>query len=140
MGGSCVVTLVTTHKRTTCLLNLTMRSTSIVALIAALAAPLAQGAPATNAVVLQGGEAHTSAGWTYDNCGASSHVLNDQSMWISAQHVLDTDILAPIGSPDDFVQVKSIKVSPDPPVPGQDLTVFAEGTVRERVEVGPPGC
>lgn len=33
-------------------------------------------------------------------------------------------------------QLKSIKVSPDPPVPGKNLTVTVEGDVLETIEVG----
>ncbi|ODN77547.1 phosphatidylglycerol/phosphatidylinositol transfer protein [Cryptococcus amylolentus CBS 6039] len=36
----------------------------------------------------------------------------------------------------DAIQLKSIKVSPDPPVPGKNLTVSVEADVLERIEDG----
>lgn len=39
------------------------------------------------------------------------------------------------GLPDDAVSVQSIEVSPDPPVPGQNMTVTARGTVKEEIRV-----
>lgn len=36
----------------------------------------------------------------------------------------------------DAIQLKSIKVSPDPPVPGKNLTVTVEGDVLETIEEG----
>lgn len=41
------------------------------------------------------------------------------------------------GAPSDLVEVKSIQLSPDPPVPGQDLTVTASGYVKDTIEVCP---
>ncbi|KAB5592652.1 ML domain-containing protein [Ceratobasidium theobromae] len=46
-----------------------------------------------------GGEAHTTSSWSYTDCGL----------------------------PTDAVEVKSIKISPDPPQIGKDLTVTAQG-------------
>ncbi|CAO1618894.1 unnamed protein product [Parajaminaea phylloscopi] len=40
------------------------------------------------------------------------------------------------GQPSDAVEVQSIEVSPDPPVPGQNLTVKAKGIVKSRIEEG----
>lgn len=39
------------------------------------------------------------------------------------------------GEETDAVEVKSIEVSPDPPKPGQNLTVTASGIVKSRIEV-----
>ena len=33
------------------------------------------------------------------------------------------------------MQVKSIKISPDPPQIGKDLTIIASGSVKEEIEV-----
>ncbi len=41
-----------------------------------------------------------------------------------------------LGGPDFPIQIKSIKISPDPPKPGEDLTVTAIGEANELVEVG----
>ena len=40
-----------------------------------------------------------------------------------------------IGSTSDVVQIESITVSPDPPKPGEDLTVTVKGTAQENIEV-----
>lgn len=39
------------------------------------------------------------------------------------------------GQPDDVVEVKSIDVSPDPPVPGKNMTVKARGVVKRTIKV-----
>ena len=39
------------------------------------------------------------------------------------------------GTGDEVVSVDSIVVSPDPPVPGQNLTVRAKGTIKDEVSV-----
>ncbi|PWN44447.1 hypothetical protein IE81DRAFT_272865, partial [Ceraceosorus guamensis] len=40
------------------------------------------------------------------------------------------------GEETDAVEVKSIEVTPDPPKPGQNLTVTASGIVKSRIEAG----
>ncbi|KAF9044793.1 hypothetical protein BDZ89DRAFT_890204, partial [Hymenopellis radicata] len=55
--------------------------------------------------------AHTTEGWSYTDCG----------------------IILP---PTDPVQIESIVVSPDPPKPGEDLTVTVKAVVTEVVEEG----
>ncbi|CAE6479685.1 unnamed protein product [Rhizoctonia solani] len=54
------------------------------------------------------GESHTTNSWSYSDCGL----------------------------PTDAVQVKSIKLSPDPPQIGKDLTITARGVVTRRIEDG----
>ncbi|KEP48028.1 phosphatidylglycerol/phosphatidylinositol transfer protein [Rhizoctonia solani 123E] len=55
-----------------------------------------------------GGEPHTTNSWSYTDCGL----------------------------PTDGVQIESIKLSPDPPQIGKDLTITARGVVTERIEEG----
>ncbi|KAL5639544.1 hypothetical protein ACGC1H_006240 [Rhizoctonia solani] len=55
-----------------------------------------------------GGEPHTTNSWSYTDCGL----------------------------PTDAVQIKSIKLSPDPPQIGKDLTITARGVVTQRIEEG----
>ncbi|SNX87684.1 related to phosphatidylglycerol/phosphatidylinositol transfer protein [Melanopsichium pennsylvanicum] len=43
---------------------------------------------------------------------------------------------ASCGTGDEVVDVDSIVVSPDPPVPGQNLTVRAKGTIKDEVSDG----
>ncbi|GAA5855048.1 hypothetical protein JCM5353_005673 [Sporobolomyces roseus] len=40
------------------------------------------------------------------------------------------------GSPSDALQIESIKISPDPPVPGKDLTIIAFGKAQSKIDVG----
>lgn len=44
-------------------------------------------------------------------------------------------VWASCGQPTDLVEVKSIEVSPDPPVPGKNMTVKARGIVKGRIDV-----
>ncbi|KAF8688433.1 hypothetical protein RHS03_09445, partial [Rhizoctonia solani] len=55
-----------------------------------------------------GGEPHITNSWSYTDCGL----------------------------PTDAVQVKSIKLSPDPPQIGKDLTITARGVVTRKIEDG----
>lgn len=41
-----------------------------------------------------------------------------------------------LGRPSDPVQIESIKLLPDPPKPGENLTVIVDGIVSETLEVG----
>ena len=41
-----------------------------------------------------------------------------------------------LGLPEYLAQITSIQLSPDPPKPGQDLTVTVDGTVSDTLEVG----
>lgn len=40
------------------------------------------------------------------------------------------------GSSTDVIDIESIVVSPDPPKPGENMTVEVRGTVKETIEVG----
>jgi hypothetical protein len=40
------------------------------------------------------------------------------------------------GKPSDSVHIRSIDISPDPPVPGENLTVKVVGEAKSTVEVG----
>jgi hypothetical protein len=46
------------------------------------------------------------------------------------------DLADPIaGLPTDVVQIQSLDVDPDPPKPGQNLTIHASGTVQKAIVV-----
>ncbi|KAG1783867.1 ML domain-containing protein [Suillus placidus] len=77
-----------------------------VSLLAMLAGLASAIPPPTQEIMNQ--PVHSMEGWSYSDCG----------------------------SPTDVVQLKSISLSPDPPKPGQDLTITAVGTAQERVEDG----
>lgn len=40
------------------------------------------------------------------------------------------------GEPDDALEIKSLRVEPDPPQPGKKMTIYAEGTAHRRIEKG----
>ncbi|ORY78070.1 ML domain-domain-containing protein [Leucosporidium creatinivorum] len=40
------------------------------------------------------------------------------------------------GEPTDVIQIKSLEISPDPPVPGKNLTIKASGTVSDLIAEG----
>ncbi|KAG1757488.1 ML domain-containing protein [Suillus lakei] len=70
------------------------------------------------------------AGLTSANSPSAQEVMNQPV------HVMDGWSWHDCGSPTDVVQLKSITLSPDPPKPGQDLTVTAVGTAQRRIEDG----
>ena len=45
------------------------------------------------------------------------------------------DFLWRVGDPDDIVTIKSLDISPDPPKPGQQLTVTVNAFTSEPIEV-----
>ncbi len=55
---------------------------------------------------------------------------------IESPHRPQLNALLPFqGLPTDPIQIKSINVFPDPPKPGQNLTVTVEASAQEKVEV-----
>ncbi|KAI0257565.1 ML domain-containing protein [Lactifluus subvellereus] len=60
------------------------------------------------AVHLQDGPVHIAQGWSWSDCGLHS----------------------------DAIQIESISVSPDPPKPGEDLTVTVKAYAQEEVKEG----
>ncbi|KAG2366616.1 ML domain-containing protein [Suillus spraguei] len=77
-----------------------------VSLLALLAGLASANSPPAQEVMSQ--PVHTMEGWSWTDCG----------------------------SPADVIQLESISLSPDPPKPGQDLTVTVVGTAQGRVEDG----
>lgn len=70
----------------------------------------------------------TMDGWEWTDCGM---LLSSSS----------TDVIPYArglpGDSTDPVEIKSIEISPDPPKPGQDLTVKVTLTAKEEIEVRP---
>ncbi|TFY83588.1 hypothetical protein EWM64_g417 [Hericium alpestre] len=87
-----------------------MARLSFLSLLAFTALGVAQAGPlvAQNPLITQDAPVRTMQGWSWKDCGL----------------------------PDDVVQVQSIVVSPDPPQPGQNLTVTVKATATETVEEG----
>jgi len=95
-------------------------------LLALCALPLAIQALASPPpqVALQPDEpVHTTAGWSYINCG----------MYDAVHLHLNSYCILP-GTPDDVIQIESIQVTPDPPQPGKDLTVRVVGVASEIIQ------
>ncbi|KAG1864120.1 ML domain-containing protein [Suillus subalutaceus] len=67
---------------------------------------------------------------------SSANSLPAQEVMNQPVHTMEGWSWSDCGSPTDVIQLKSISLSPDPPKPGQDLTVTVVGTAHERVEVG----
>ncbi|KAN0128413.1 ML domain containing protein [Lactarius tabidus] len=80
----------------------------VVALFATSNAGLLPTSQQQQLVTNQGSPVHATQGWSYEDCGL----------------------------PTDPIQVDSISVSPDPPKPGQDLTVTVNAHAQEQVEEG----
>jgi hypothetical protein len=68
---------------------------------------------------------HTMAGWSWKDCGETYFDIKYQPL-----------AKLPSGLPTDAIQLQSISLSPDPPKPGEDLTVTAVGLAQEVIEVG----
>ncbi|PPR00490.1 hypothetical protein CVT24_005550 [Panaeolus cyanescens] len=84
-------------------------STALLSSLALLSGALALATPEQQPILTQlSPPVHTTEGWSYEDCG------------------LDTDV----------IQLESISISPDPPQPGKDLTVTVKGTAKERIEEG----
>ncbi|KAG2159945.1 ML domain-containing protein [Suillus bovinus] len=77
-----------------------------VSLLVMLAGLASASSPPSQEVMNQ--PVHTMEGWSWSDCG----------------------------SPTDAVQLKSISLSPDPPKPGQDLTVTVVATAQQPIEDG----
>lgn len=65
--------------------------------------------------------------WSYTDCGKSTC----NNCLSSSQPLTSSGT----GATSDPIQVQSIKVSPDPPKPGEKLTVTVNAEVTEEVEV-----
>jgi hypothetical protein len=82
---------------------------SSIAILALVFGILGQAQPIDEQIALAPeGTVHTTESWSYTDCGL----------------------------PTDPIQIQSIQVSPDPPKPGQDLTVTVKAHVTERIEEG----
>jgi len=68
-------------------------------------------------------EVHTLGSWSWSDCGMSSAVTSG------------TRTENPTGAPSDAITIHTITVSPDPPKPGENLTVTVFGDVHKTVVV-----
>lgn len=83
------------------------------------------GSPAQ---LLVGSEAELAEKWSYSDCG--EYISLDP---IDAEPELIRRCA--LGLPTDIIKLHSLEVFPDPPKPGQNLTVTASGTVLQTIEV-----
>ncbi|KAH7931043.1 hypothetical protein BV22DRAFT_999375 [Leucogyrophana mollusca] len=84
-----------------------VRLSSISLLVTALAGFACASSPSGQEALAES-PVHTTESWGYTDCGL----------------------------PSDLIQIKSISVKPDPPKPGQDLTVTVVGTAQDVIEEG----
>ncbi|KAG8928056.1 Phosphatidylglycerol/phosphatidylinositol transfer protein [Tulasnella sp. 418] len=85
-----------------------MRSSLLFTLVALPAIIAAPWGVQDSLQLTLGGDAHTTNSWNFVDCG----------------------------SPSDVIQIQSLTVSPDPPVPGQNLTIKVKAFVTETIEDG----
>ncbi|KAF8481171.1 ML domain-containing protein [Russula ochroleuca] len=69
---------------------------------------VASATPSEPQLAYSDGSVHTTQGWSWTDCGL----------------------------PSDAIQIDSISVYPDPPMPGQNLTVIVEASAQEEIEEG----
>jgi hypothetical protein len=105
------------------------RFTFVALLAVALTGLTCNANPVSQTELQGGGSVHTYDSWAYSNCGPSY-----QPIYI--QRCLTGALLS--GTPDDIVEIISLKVTPDPPQPGKDLTVDVSAFVKETIEVRTP--
>ena len=90
---------------------------------------------AFGAVVLQdnndaaNGPVQTQEGWSWESCGMH------KSFSFLSKYVFLTSSISCSGQDTDPLQIESIEVSPDPPKPGQNMTVTVNAIAQERIEV-----
>jgi len=63
-------------------------------------------------------------------------LANEQVTLASLSSLSEKLVVVDCGQPEDAITIKSITVSPDPPQPGQNLTLTAVGTVNVVIEAG----
>ncbi|OAX42400.1 hypothetical protein K503DRAFT_847858 [Rhizopogon vinicolor AM-OR11-026] len=66
----------------------------------------------------------------------SAKPLLEQDVLAQPVHIMEGWSYQDCGSPTDAIQLQSISLSPDPPKPGEDLTVSVVGTAKDRIEDG----
>lgn len=85
------------------------------------------------------GGVRTATRWEWNDCGASQLSRccpASDATWIQADDAPSPHVLA--GEATDAIQIKSLRVSPDPPKPGHNLTIYASGTVTDLIDVSSP--
>lgn len=88
-----------------------------------------------NAEAVSNGPVKTQGeGWAWSSCGEHDVLLDLTSLLI---YCLELFINSPIkkGQSSDPLQIQSIQVSPDPPKPGENMTVTVNAIAQERIEV-----
>ena len=130
MGGDASVTQC--HAGVTQLaLSSTMTRLSFVAFLALAFSGVALAAPPASQEIVAVDDVHTTAGWSYSICGTC--------VACSGCNVEPNDFVWRAGDPSDSVIIKSLNISPDPPKPGQQVTVTINAYTSEVIEVRPSG-
>lgn len=89
---------------------------------------LASDVPQSGAILANPGLAMETGKWNWTNCGMFLH---------RRVRVLGDDVSL-AGDSSHAIRVKSIKVCPDPPEAGKNVTITAQGDVQEEITVGSP--
>ena len=100
---------------------------SLFALLVAALAGLTQSKPLAQDSLKDSNAIHTAESWAYSNCGESGAFHG------VVEHAIES--YGPPGGPTDVVNIQSLTVSPDPPKPGQNLTVHVSAYVSQVIEV-----
>lgn len=100
-------------------------------------AALNWGAGAVSKIGGGGGGVETNTVWNWANCGRS-HPCAFAVCGRVCGELMSPGCVVSLGEEGDAVTIKSVKVSPDPPRPGHNLTIYAEGTVNNDIEVRHP--
>ena len=99
---------------------------SLFALLVTALTGLVQTKPLTQDLLKDSNTIRIAESWAYSNCGESG----------AFHEVVHPDGLP--GGPTDIVKIQSLTVSPDPPKPGQNLTVTVSAYVSQVIVVRHP--
>jgi len=102
----------------------------LVAFLALAFSGVTLAAPPLSQEIVTVDDVHTTAGWSYSVCGMSVFVVRDATSWTKRCHA---------GDPEDIVTINSLTISPDPPKPGQQITVTIDAFTSETIEVSESG-
>lgn len=96
-------------------------------LLAFAASSAVFGSPTQQQIIGSEAELSLSEKWSYSDCGTIAQPYSPVDE--------KPELSPPSGTPSDIVRLRSLEVSPDPPKPGQNLTITASGTVLETIKV-----
>merc|ERR1712093_399068 len=105
----------------------TMKSTTLLLALTAAIVPAAIASPAMQIP----GVAQDLVDWTARSVSKIGSSGNNDGVHTTASWQF-TDC----GDIDDAIEIKSLRVSPDPPEPGKKMTIYADGLAKQRITEG----